>query len=133
MLVAIHAHQSDLEIASRGQVFRLILNVARSFVFRVKHELETSGCHFASVAKRKEHSHTYFNTKFPSSVIIRGVVSSEGHVLSQHFLLEDLRVNAAGYIGVLGKVVKPWIDQVPQGRPYVLQQDSDPAHKAEVT
>ena len=26
-----------------------------------------------------------------------------------------------------------WIDQVPQGRPYVLQQDSDPAHKAEPT
>ena len=43
MLVAIHAHQSDPEIASRGQVFRLTLNVARSFVFRVKHELETSG------------------------------------------------------------------------------------------
>ena len=30
--------------------FLLTLNVARSFVFRVKHELETSGCHFASMA-----------------------------------------------------------------------------------
>ena len=60
-----------------------------------------SGCHFASMAKRKKHSHTNFHTKFPSSVIIRGVVSSEGHELPQHFLQEDLRVNAAGYIGVL--------------------------------
>ena len=133
VLVAIHAHRGDPEIPSCGQVFLLTLNVARSFVFRVKHELETSGCHFASMAKRKKHSHTNFHTKFPSSVIIRGVVSSEGHVLPQHFLQEDLRVNAAGYIGVLETVVKPWIDQVAQGRPYVLQQDSDPAHKAEAT
>ena len=133
MLVAIHAHQSDPEIASRGQVFLLTLNVARSIVFRVRHELETSGCHFASMAKRKKHSHINFNTKFLSSVIIRGAVSSEGHVLPQHFLQEDLRVNAAGYIGVLETVVMSWIDQVPQGRPYVLQQDSDPAHKAEAT
>ena len=110
MLAAIHAHQSDPEIASRGQVFRLALNVARSFVFRVKHELGTSGCHFASVAKRKNHSHANFKTKFPSSVITRGVVSSEGHVVPQHFLQEDLRVNVAGYIGVLETVVKPWID-----------------------
>ena len=133
MLFAIHAHQSNPGIASRGQVFRLTLNVARYFVFRVKHKLETSGCHFTSMAKGKKHSHTNFNTKFPPSVIIRGVVSSEGHELPQHFLLENLRVNAAGYIGVLETVVKPWIDQVPQGRPYVLQQDSDPAHKAEAT
>ena len=133
MLAAIHAHQSDPEIASRGQVFLLTLNVARSFVFRVRHELETSGRHFASMAKGKNHSHTNFNTKFSSSLIIRWVVSSEGHVLPQHLLQEDIRVNAAGYIGVLETVVKPWIDQVPQGRPYVLQQDSDPAHKAEAT
>ena len=90
VLVAIHAHQGDPEIPSRGQVFLLTLNVARSFVFRVKYELETSGCHFASMAKRKKYSHTNFHTKFPSSVIIRGVVSSEGHVLPQHFLQEDL-------------------------------------------
>ena len=133
MLVVIHAHQGDPEIPSRGQVFLLTLNVARSFVFRVKHELETSGCHFASMAKRKKHLHTNFHTKFPSSVTIRGVVSSEGHVLPQHFLQEDHRVNAAAYIGVLETVVKLWIDQVAQGRSYVLQQGSDPAHKAKTT
>ena len=76
----------------------------------VKHELETSGSHFASMAKRKKHSHANIPTKFPSSVIIRGVVSSESHVLPQYFLQEDFRVNAAGYIGVLETVVKPWIE-----------------------
>ena len=65
--------------------------------------------------------------------LIRWVVSSEGHVLPQYLLQEDIRVNAAGCIGVLETVVMPWIDQVPQGRPNVLQQDSDPAHKAEAT
>ena len=43
-------------------------------------------------------------------MIIRGVVSSESHVLPQYFLQEDFRVNAAGYIGVLETVVKPWIE-----------------------
>ena len=60
-------------------------------------------------------------------------MSSEGHVLPQHFLQEDLSVDADSYIGVLETVVKPWIDQVALGRPYVLQQGSDSAHKAEAT
>ena len=64
--------------------------------------------------------------------MVLGVVSNEGHVMPPHFFQECLRVNAAGYIKVLETVVKPWIDQVAQGRPYVLQQDSAPAHKAEV-
>ena len=85
------------------------------------------------MAKRKKHSNINFHTKFPSPVIIPGVVSSEGHVVPQHFLQESLRVNATGYIRVLETVVKPWIDQVAQGRPYVLQQDSASAHKAEAT
>ena len=62
------------------------------------------------MAKRKKHSHTNFPTKFPSSLIIRGVVSSESHVLPQYFLQEDFRVNAAGYIGVLETEVKPWTE-----------------------
>ena len=76
---------------------------------------------------------TVMHTKFPSSVMVLGVVSSEGHVMPPHFFQEGLRVNAAGYIRVLKTVVKPWIDRVAQGRPYVFQQDSAPAHKAEVT
>ena len=50
-----------------------------------------------------------------------------------HFFQEGLRVNAAGYIRVLETVVNSWIDQVAQGSPHVLQQDSTPAHKAGVT
>ena len=40
-------------------------------------------------------------TKFPSSVMVLGVVSNEGHVMRPHFFQEGLRVNADGYIRVL--------------------------------
>ena len=73
------------------------------------------------------------HTKFLSSVMILGVVNSEGHVMPPHVFQEGLRVNADGYIRVLETVVKPWIDRVTQGRSYVFQQDSVPAYKAEVT
>ncbi|QQP35041.1 Uncharacterized protein FKW44_023150, partial [Caligus rogercresseyi] len=33
----------------------------------------------------------------------------------------------------LKNVVKPWIDLVANGRPYVFQQDSAPAHKSRET
>ena len=73
------------------------------------------------------------HTKFPATVMVLGVVSSEGHVMPPYFFPQGLRVNAAGYLDVLKAVVKPWIDKVSNGRPYVFQQDSAPSHKAIVT
>ena len=49
VLAAIAAHHSDSEIAS-------FLNVGRSFVFEVMHELETTGGDISFLAKRKKHS-----------------------------------------------------------------------------
>ena len=49
VLVAIAAHHSDSEIAS-------FLNLARPFVFKVRHELQMSGGDISSVARRKKHS-----------------------------------------------------------------------------
>lgn len=71
--------------------------------------------------------------KFPASVMVLGVVSSEGHVMPPHFFPQGLRVNSAAYIEVLKTVVKPWIDSVRNGRLYVFQQDSAPSHKARLT
>ncbi|QQP35515.1 Transposable element tcb2 transposase, partial [Caligus rogercresseyi] len=65
------------------------------------------------------------HTKFPSSVMVLGVISSEGD--------KGLKVNTAIYIDVMKNVVKPWIDLVANGRPYVFQQDSAPAHKSRET
>lgn len=73
------------------------------------------------------------HTKFPSTVMVLGVVSSEGDVMPPFFFQRGLRVNASEYIKVLEDTVKPWMDGVANGRPYVFQQDSAPAHKARAT
>ncbi|QQP40069.1 Transposable element tcb2 transposase [Caligus rogercresseyi] len=54
----------------------------------------------------------------PSSVMVLG---------------KGLKVNTAIYIDVMKNVVKPWMDLVVNGRPYVFQQDSAPAHKSRET
>ena len=48
IIVAIHANYSDLEISQ-------FLKVARSFVYKVRQELEASDGNVESVAKRKKH------------------------------------------------------------------------------
>ncbi|UYV77941.1 hypothetical protein LAZ67_15002969, partial [Cordylochernes scorpioides] len=73
------------------------------------------------------------HTKFPASVMVLGVISSEGDVMPPHFFEKGLRMNADTYINVLESVVKPWMDMVAAGRKYVFQQDSAPAHKAKKT
>lgn len=76
---------------------------------------------------------TVMHTKFPASVMVLGVVSSDGDVMPPYFFEQGLKINAAVYIHVLETVVKPWMDRVADGREYVFQQDSAPAHKARVT
>lgn len=72
-------------------------------------------------------------TKFPVTIMVFGVVSSEGDVMPPHFFPEGLRLDTDGYIRVLTEVVKPWIDRVAAGRPYVWQQDSAPCHTSRKT
>ena len=73
------------------------------------------------------------HTKFPATVMVLSVVSNQGDVMPPHFFKKGHRVNAEEYVKVLRDVVKPWIDRVAEGRPYVFQQDSAPAHKAKAT
>ncbi|XP_035891201.1 uncharacterized protein LOC118502743 [Anopheles stephensi] len=58
-------------------------------------------------------------TKFPQTVMVLGCVSSEGDVMPPHIFPQSLRLNADGYIDLLATVVKPWIETVANGRPYV--------------
>ena len=65
-------------------------------------------------------------TKFPATVMVFGVVSNEGHIMTPH--IEDgLKVYTKVYLDVLKSVVIPWCNQVAGGRPSVWQQDSAPA------
>ena len=72
-------------------------------------------------------------TKFPATVIVFGVVSSEGKIMPSHIFKLCLKVSTKVYLDVQKSVVIPWCNQVAGGRPWVWQQDSTPAHKSKET
>ena len=72
-------------------------------------------------------------TKFSATVMVFGVVSSEGHIMPPHIFEVGLKVNIKEYLDVLKSVVIPWCNQVAGGRPWVWQQDSAPTHKSKET
>ena len=51
-------------------------------------------------------------TKFPASVMVFGVVSSEGHIMPPHIFEVGLKVNTKVYLDVMKNVVIPWCNQV---------------------
>ena len=72
-------------------------------------------------------------TKFPATVMVFGVVSSEGHIMPPHIFEVGLKVNNKVYLDVPKSAVIPWCNQVAGGRPWMWQQDSTPAHKPKET
>ena len=47
-------------------------------------------------------------TKFPATVMVFGVVSSEGHIMPPHIFEVGLKVNTKVYRDVLKSAVIPW-------------------------
>ena len=72
-------------------------------------------------------------TKFLATVMVFGVISSEGHIMPSHIFEVGLKVNTKVYLDVLKGVVIPWCNQVAGCRPWVWQQDSVLAHKSKET
>ena len=85
------------------------------------------------IATNKKDVPRVMKTMFPATVMIFGVVSSEGHIIPPHIFEVGLKVNTKVYLDVLKSVVIPWCNQVVGGRPWVWQQDSAPAHKSKET
>ena len=54
-------------------------------------------------------------TKFPATVMVFGVVSSEGHIMPLHIFEVGLKVSTKVYQDVLKSVVIPWCNQVTLG------------------
>ena len=81
------------------------------------------------IATNKRDVPRVMKTKFPATVMVFGVVSSEGHIMPPHIFEVNIKV----YLDVLKSVVIPWCNQVAGGRPWVWQQDSAPAHKSKET
>ncbi|CAE1306633.1 unnamed protein product [Acanthosepion pharaonis] len=75
----------------------------------------------------------FSDTKIPSSIMVLGIISSEGDIMPLFFFQKGLRVTAEIYQEVLRSVVKPWMDEIATGRPNIFQHDSAPAHKAKTT
>lgn len=61
--------------------------------------------------------HTAMHTKFPSSEVVFGVLSMDGHVIPPHLFPQGIRIHAITYIKMLDTVVKPRTEGVTQGRP----------------
>ena len=72
-------------------------------------------------------------TMFPATVMVFGVVSSEGYIMPPHIFEVGLKVNTKVYLDVLKSVLIPWCNQAVGGRPWVWQQDSAQAHKSKET
>ena len=72
-------------------------------------------------------------TMFLATVMVFGVLSSEGHIMPPHIFKVGLKVNTKVYLDVLKSVVIPWCNQVAGGRQWVWQQDLAPAHKSKET
>ena len=72
-------------------------------------------------------------TKFPATVMVFGVVSSEGLIMPPHIFEVGLKVNTKMYLDELKSVVILWCNQVAGDRPWMWQQDSALAHKSKET
>ena len=83
------------------------------------------------IAKNNRDVPRVMKTKFPATVMVFGVVSSEGYIMTPHIFEVSLKVNTK--VDVLKSMVIPWCNQVVGGRPWVWQQDSAPAHKSKET
>ena len=71
--------------------------------------------------------------KFPATVMVFDVVSSEGPIMPPYIFEVGLEVNTKVCLDVMKSVVIPWCNQVAGGRPWVWQQDSALAHKSKET
>ena len=73
------------------------------------------------IATNNKYVHRVMKTKFPATVMVFSVVSSEGHIMPPHIFEVGLKVNTKVYLDVLKSVVIPWCNQVAVGRPWVWQ------------
>lgn len=72
-------------------------------------------------------------TKHPASVMVFGLVASDGKRMPPVFIPSGVRINTEVYVNILQESVKPWIQaNYPEGK-YVFQQDGAPCHTSKRT
>ena len=69
-------------------------------------------------------------SKHPASVMVFGVVASDGKVMPPHFIDAGLKINTAEYLKILKEVLLPWIKKNYDPIKVIFIQDSAPAHRS---
>ena len=85
------------------------------------------------IATKNRDEPRVMKTKFLATVMVFGVVSSEGHIMPPLIFEVGLKVNTKVHLDVLKSVMISWCNQVASGRPWVWEKDSAPAHKFKET
>ena len=67
-------------------------------------------------------------SKHPASVMVFGVVASDGKVMPPYFIDAGLKINTAEYLKILKEVLLPWIKKNYDPMKVMFIQDSAPAH-----
>ena len=86
-----------------------------------------------AVVKSGEDVPPISRTKNPQGVMVLGIVSSDGKKCPPYFFPQGLKINAQVYMKVPRTHVLPWLKKTYPGGNYIWQQDSAPAHRANVT
>lgn len=71
-------------------------------------------------------------TKRPASVMMLGVVGSNGEKMPPVWFPTGYRLTAADYKDILESKVLPWVKRITKKADYVFQQDGAPAHTAKI-
>lgn len=71
-------------------------------------------------------------TKHPQSVMVLGVIGSDGRKMPPVFFPGNERVNGAKYLEILTNYVLPWIKDTYGNTGWVFQQDGAPCHTANI-
>jgi transposase len=75
-----------------------------------------------------------YQTKHPASIMMFGLVASDGKKMPPFFFPVGTKINSDVYVDLLKTVVKPWIKKTYSlGGNYVLQQDGAPCHTSRKT
>ena len=71
-------------------------------------------------------------TKHPASVMMLGVVASNGEKMPPVWFERGYRLTSAVYKEILETKVLPWVKRITKKADYVFQQDGAPAHTAKI-
>ena len=85
------------------------------------------------VVSREVEATPVMRHKHPASVMMLGVVGSDGKKMPPYFFKSGLKINTEVYLNVMRRVVKPWIEATYPDGNYIWQQDSAPAHGSNKT